>query len=207
LYPQCGFSLASRRISSRSERSSAGRPGIRCEYVHRRAMSWRCQRSSVPGLNEKAAQAARGSERLSAASSARSAPVAASTALLLHRKLLSGAGARALHRRWPTSHDATTIARSLGARSVARVLTELVFPPDFPRLSGGAFAKPSDGLEPSTPSLPMPEVGDTLSKKTTRRHSFSPGCSKICSISGQTGRNATDRRRESPDVRGFCRAL
>jgi type IV secretory pathway TrbL component len=72
LYPQCGFSLASRRISSRSERVSGGRPGNQCEYVHRRAMSWRCQRSSVSGLNGKAAQAARGSERLSAASSARS---------------------------------------------------------------------------------------------------------------------------------------
>jgi hypothetical protein len=38
-------------------------------------MSWRCQRSSVSGLNGKAAQAGRGSERLSAASSARSARV------------------------------------------------------------------------------------------------------------------------------------
>src|SRR6266540_4079863 len=75
LYPQCGFSRASRRISSRSERSSGGRPGGRCEYVHRRAMSWRCQRSSVSGLKEKPAQTVRGSERLSAASSARSARV------------------------------------------------------------------------------------------------------------------------------------
>src|SRR5438132_75311 len=54
-------------------------------------------------------------------------------------------------------------------RSVGRVLAALVFPPDFPRLNGrqearccgyekacraGAFAEPSDGLEPSTPSLP-----------------------------------------------------
>src|SRR6266540_868461 len=54
LYPQCGFSRARRRISSRSERSSPGRPGLRCEYVHRRAISWRCQRSSVSGLNKKA---------------------------------------------------------------------------------------------------------------------------------------------------------
>src|SRR5438046_1833967 len=38
-------------------------------------MSWRCQRSNVSGLNENAAQAARGNERLSAASSARSARV------------------------------------------------------------------------------------------------------------------------------------
>jgi hypothetical protein len=51
--------------------------------------------------------------------------------------------------------------------------------------------------------LTMSEVADTLSKKTTRRHPFSPGCSKICSIPGQTGRDAKDRRRESPDVRGF----
>ena len=54
LYPQCGFSRASRRISSRSDDSSGGRPGFRCEYVHRRATSWRCQRSSVSGLNGKA---------------------------------------------------------------------------------------------------------------------------------------------------------
>jgi hypothetical protein len=67
LYPQCGFSLASRRISSRSERVSGGRAGNRCEYVHRRAMSWQCQRSSVSGLIGRAAQAARGSERLRAA--------------------------------------------------------------------------------------------------------------------------------------------
>src|SRR6266536_4854503 len=73
LYPQCGFSLASRRISVWSERSSGGRPGGRCEYVHRRAMSWRCQRSSVSGLNRKTVQAGRGSERLSAVNSARSA--------------------------------------------------------------------------------------------------------------------------------------
>jgi hypothetical protein len=75
LYPQYGFSSARRRISSRSERSSGGRPGVRCEYVHRRAMSWRCQRSSVSGLIGKTAQAGRASERLSAASSARSARV------------------------------------------------------------------------------------------------------------------------------------
>jgi hypothetical protein len=42
LYPQCRFSSASRRISSRSERSSGGRPGGRCEYVQRRATSSRC---------------------------------------------------------------------------------------------------------------------------------------------------------------------
>src|SRR5436309_1915914 len=73
LYPQCGFCLARHRISSRSERSSRGRPGLRCEYVHRRAISCRCQRSSVSGLKEKTVQAGRGNERLSDASSARSA--------------------------------------------------------------------------------------------------------------------------------------
>jgi hypothetical protein len=56
LYPQCGFSRPRRRISSRSERSSGGRPGPRCEYVQRRAISWRCQQSSVSGLNEKPRQ-------------------------------------------------------------------------------------------------------------------------------------------------------
>ena len=75
LYPQCGFSSARRRISSRSERPSGGRPRVRCEYVHRRAMSWRCQRSRVSGLIGKTAQAGRASERLSDASSARSARV------------------------------------------------------------------------------------------------------------------------------------
>ena len=75
LYPQCGFSLARRRISSRSVRSSGGRPGLRREYVHRRAISWRCRRSNVSGLNEKAAHPGRGNERLSDTSSARSARV------------------------------------------------------------------------------------------------------------------------------------
>src|SRR6266542_2294591 len=75
LYPQCGFSPARRRMSSRSERSSGGRPGLRFGYVQRRAMSWRCQRSSVSGLNEKLAHAVWWSERLSDASSARSARV------------------------------------------------------------------------------------------------------------------------------------
>src|SRR6266508_3368466 len=51
LYPQCGFSRARRRISSR------------------------CQRSSVSGLNENADQGVCGSKRLSDASSARSARV------------------------------------------------------------------------------------------------------------------------------------
>src|SRR6266545_2815717 len=75
LYPQCGFSPARRRMSSRSERSSGGRPGLRCEYVQRRATSWRCQRSSVSGLNEKLVHAVWWSERLSVARSARSARV------------------------------------------------------------------------------------------------------------------------------------
>ena len=75
LYPQCGFCLARHRISSRSERSSPGRPGLRCEYVHRRAINCRCQRSSVSGLKEKTVHAVRGNERLSDASSARSARV------------------------------------------------------------------------------------------------------------------------------------
>jgi hypothetical protein len=75
LYPQCGFSSVRRRISSRSERSSGGRPGVRCQYVHRRAISWRCQRSSVSGLIGKTVQAGWASERLSDASSARSARV------------------------------------------------------------------------------------------------------------------------------------
>jgi hypothetical protein len=54
---------------------AAGRPGLRCEYVQRRAMSWRCQRRSVSGLIGKTVQAGRASERLSDTSSARSARV------------------------------------------------------------------------------------------------------------------------------------
>jgi hypothetical protein len=41
LYPQYGFSRASRRISPRTERSSGGRPAFRWAYVQRRATSWR----------------------------------------------------------------------------------------------------------------------------------------------------------------------
>ena len=74
-YPQSGFSRARRSTSVRSDGLSGGRPGLRCEYVHRRATSWRCQRSSVSGFTGKLAQATRGSERLSAANSARSARV------------------------------------------------------------------------------------------------------------------------------------
>jgi hypothetical protein len=74
-YPQCGFSRASRTICARSDASTGGRPGFLCGYVQRRATSWRCQRSSVSGLTGKPAQAGRGSERLSAANSARSARV------------------------------------------------------------------------------------------------------------------------------------
>src|SRR6266545_852621 len=74
-YPQCGFSWASRKMSVRSDDSTGGRPGFLCGYVQRRATSWRCQRSSVCGLTGKPAQAGRGSERLSAASNARSARV------------------------------------------------------------------------------------------------------------------------------------
>jgi hypothetical protein len=75
LYPQCGFSRARRRINSRRERSSGGRPAFRWAYVQRRATSWRCQRSSVSGLTARFVQAVRGTTRLSAANSARSARV------------------------------------------------------------------------------------------------------------------------------------
>ncbi len=74
-YPQCGFSLARRRINIRSDRSSGGLPGFACEYVQRRATSWRCQRSSVPGVTGKLAHTGRGSERLNAARNARSARI------------------------------------------------------------------------------------------------------------------------------------
>ena len=64
-----------RRISSRSERPIRGRPAFRCAYVQRRATSWRCQRSSVSGLTTRFARDVRGTARLSAANSARSARV------------------------------------------------------------------------------------------------------------------------------------
>jgi hypothetical protein len=66
---------ASRTIIARSDGSSGGLPVRRCGYVHRRATSCRCHRKSVSGLMEKFVQAARGSARLSAASSTRSARV------------------------------------------------------------------------------------------------------------------------------------
>ena len=50
-------------------------PSLPMGYVQRRATSWRCQRSSVSGLTGNPAHAARGSERLSAASTLRSAGV------------------------------------------------------------------------------------------------------------------------------------
>ena len=49
-----------------------GRPGLRCEYVQRRATSRRCQRSNVSGRTENTFQLRRGRCRLSAASSTRS---------------------------------------------------------------------------------------------------------------------------------------
>src|SRR6266511_1907314 len=106
LYPQCGFSRARRRISSRSERSSGGRPCLRCEYVHRRAISWRCQRSSVSGLNENADQGVCGSKRLSDASSARSARVSF--------------GREACRRRIASSWRRTRISKSFERRGLPR---------------------------------------------------------------------------------------
>lgn len=59
----------------RTDCSSGGRPGDLHEYVQRRDTSWRCQRGNVSGLTAKLDHNARGSERLSAASNARSARV------------------------------------------------------------------------------------------------------------------------------------
>jgi hypothetical protein len=53
--------------------SVLGRPTLRRGYVQRRATSWRCQRKSVTGDTKKDDHAGLGSERLSAASSSRSA--------------------------------------------------------------------------------------------------------------------------------------
>jgi len=69
-YPQRGFSLARRTINATTDGSSAGRPGRRCAYDHRRATSRRCQPSNVSGPTTKLAHTARGSERLNAARNA-----------------------------------------------------------------------------------------------------------------------------------------
>src|SRR5262249_60120642 len=75
-YPQHGFSRASRTTSSRTSAAVGGRPGRRCRYVQRRATSSRCQRNSVVGATKNdRRQTCRGSTRLNAASSARSACV------------------------------------------------------------------------------------------------------------------------------------
>jgi hypothetical protein len=44
---QRGFSLARRTINATTDGSSAGRPGRRCAYDHRRATSRRCQRGNA----------------------------------------------------------------------------------------------------------------------------------------------------------------
>ncbi len=67
------FSRASRSTSSVMPRLVLGRPTLRREYVQRRATSCRCQRKRVAGETRNDDQPDRGSERLSAASSARSA--------------------------------------------------------------------------------------------------------------------------------------
>src|SRR6266545_5342438 len=69
-YPQCGFSLARRRINAPTGGSSGGLPGFVCGYVQRRATSWRCQRSSVSGLTP-------GSSPRSSAAASGSTPPAA----------------------------------------------------------------------------------------------------------------------------------
>jgi hypothetical protein len=87
-------------------------------------------------------------------------------------ELLSGAGARAFQRRWPICQWSPTIARSSTARSPSdgtgqaswsRFSITLSTAEQVGRSANfvrrkrpvcGAFSKPSDGLEPSTPSLP-----------------------------------------------------
>jgi hypothetical protein len=73
--------IAPGRILTRASRSTSsvmpptflGRPTVRREYVQRRATSSRCQRRSVAGDTNSVDHAERGSERLSAANSSRSA--------------------------------------------------------------------------------------------------------------------------------------
>jgi hypothetical protein len=73
-YPSaCSRGRGARSDNAARARAVADRDTMRMRPAA--AMSWRCQRSSVSGLTGKPDQAARGSERLSAASSAQSARV------------------------------------------------------------------------------------------------------------------------------------
>jgi hypothetical protein len=75
MYPQPGFSRASRVIRLRISAGSGGRPSLRLRRRRSPSSSARCQRRSVCGLIAKQDHRAGGSRRLAAASKARSAVV------------------------------------------------------------------------------------------------------------------------------------
>jgi len=75
MYPQPGFSRASRVIRLRISAGSGGRPSPRLRRRRSPSSSARCQRRSVCGLIAKQDHRAGGSRRLAAASKARSAVV------------------------------------------------------------------------------------------------------------------------------------
>jgi hypothetical protein len=72
LYPQLGFSLAMRLISSVTAVETGGRP-TRCGYVHFLATRRRCQRRIVPGVTKRCPRSICGNLPTSAARIARSA--------------------------------------------------------------------------------------------------------------------------------------
>src|SRR6266545_6122228 len=115
-YPQCGFSLARRRINAPTGGSSGGLPRFVCGYVQRRATSWRCQRSSVSGLTGKLGHVERGSERLKAARNARSARVSLGRADCRRRTASSWRSARISNsfdrRDCPNSHTSANRFRT-----------------------------------------------------------------------------------------------
>jgi hypothetical protein len=112
LYPQCGFSSARRGISLRTERSSGGRPGVACEYVHRRPMSSPCQRSSVSGLIGKIARPAAKANG-SATPATRDQPESASAL----RSAGGGSPARAGGRGSPSPSSHAVVPAAIPART------------------------------------------------------------------------------------------
>jgi hypothetical protein len=71
-YPQLGFSLTMRLISSVTAAETGGRPR-RCGYVHFLATRRRCQRGIVPGVTKRCPRSICGNLETSAARIARSA--------------------------------------------------------------------------------------------------------------------------------------
>src|SRR6266536_5781760 len=186
LYPQCGFSLARRRISSRSEHSSGGRPSFRCAYVHRRAISWRCQRSSVSGLNVKTVQAGRGSERGSAIPTVRDQLVSASAA----RPVGEGSPAHGGGPGSPTpSSDAAAPAATPARTGSARRDTQTTRASSPPSTTARA-PEPSEPGNPREPRASLRTLRGYHAPLASRRPSSCFDCHilYLCAFSAHKGR-------------------